>query len=131
MERTVFNPWPWSLARGYNQAEGVTGHTRALYIAGQAAIDGSGVPQHPGDMASQLTMALDNLETVLAAAGMTLANVVRLNIYTTDVDLFFKHYGPLVSRRAAADVAPPCTLLGVTRLAYTDLLVELEATAVA
>lgn len=85
----------------------------------------------PGDMASQLTLALDNLEAVLSAAGMTLANVIRLNIYTTDVDLLFEYYDPLVNRRAAAGVAPPCTLLGVTRLAYPELLVELEATAVA
>ncbi|MGH3465714.1 MAG: hypothetical protein ACRDP9_29940 [Kribbellaceae bacterium] len=34
-------------------------------------------------MAAQLGVALDNLEAVLAGADMTLANVVRLNVYTT------------------------------------------------
>lgn len=53
-------------------------------------------------MAAQLTMALDNLEAVLAAAGMALAGV-----------------------------RPPSTLLGVARLAAPELLVELEATAMA
>jgi enamine deaminase RidA (YjgF/YER057c/UK114 family) len=41
-------------------------------------------------MAKQLELALDNLEAVLAGADMTLANVVRLNAYTTDVDELFK-----------------------------------------
>ena len=75
-------------------------------------------------------MAIDNLEAVLREAGMGLANVVRLNIYTTDVDLFFANYGPMTERLAAAGVAPPGTLLGVARLAFPELMVEIEATAV-
>lgn len=43
----------------------------------------------------------------------------------------FEHYGVLAARTGAAQVAPPGTLLGVARLAYPELLVELEATAVA
>ena len=62
---------------------------------------------------------------------MGLGDVVRLNIYTTDVDSLFEHYGVLASRTGAVQVAPPGTLLGVARLAYPELLVELEATAVA
>jgi Endoribonuclease L-PSP len=42
-----------------------------------------GTPQHVGDMAAQVELSLDNLEAVLDAAGMTLTNVVRLNMYTT------------------------------------------------
>ncbi len=80
---------------------------------------------------AQLALSLDNLEAVLAEAGMTLANVIRLNVYTTDVDLLFQHYGVLAARLGAAQVAPPTTMLGVTRLAIPALLVELEATAVA
>ncbi|MCR3744536.1 hypothetical protein BS35_007120, partial [Actinomadura glauciflava] len=57
--------------------------------------------------------------------------LVRLNVYTTDVDLLFQHYGLLASRLAAAKVATSTTMLGVTRLAIPTLLVELEATAVA
>ena len=131
MQRTPVNPWPWSIAMGFNQAEVVTGHARMLFCAGQSAVDGDGNPQHSGDMPAQLTLALDNLEAVLGEVEMTLANVVRLNIYTTDVDRFLEHYGVLASRTGAARVAPPATLLGVARLAYPELMVELEATAVA
>jgi enamine deaminase RidA (YjgF/YER057c/UK114 family) len=131
MERTVINPWPWSVAMGFNQGEVVQGAERVLFCAGQTSVDAEGNPQHAGDMAAQISLALDNLEAVLAAAGMSLSNVVRLNIYTTDVDAFFANFGTTMSRTQAANVAPPGTLLGVARLAFPDLMVELEATAVA
>lgn len=130
MERNAVNPWQWSVAMGFNHGEVVTGASRTLYCAGQTSVDTDGTALHAGDMAAQITRAVDNLEAVLGEAGMSLADVVRLNIYTTDVDLFFQHYGALAARTGAAGVAPPGTLLGVARLAYPELLVELEATAV-
>ncbi|WP_052669599.1 RidA family protein [Nitriliruptor alkaliphilus] len=131
MERTAVNPWPWSAKLGYNQGETVSGHSRTLYCSGQTATSGDGEPQHAGDMAAQVALSLDNLEAVLGEAGMTLTDLVRLGVYTTDVDLLFQHYGVLASRLGAAGVAPTTTLLGVTRLALPDLMVEFEATAVA
>ena len=129
MKRTPVNPWDWSMKWGYNQAELLEGQTRQLVCAGQTSCDAEGTPQHPGDMAAQLNAALDNLEAVLAGADMTLANIVRLNYYTTDVDTFLVNAGVLGERLGAAGVMPPGTLLGVSRLAFPDLLVELEATA--
>lgn len=131
VQRTAVNPWQWSVDMGYNQGELVSGHTRTLYCSGQTAMSEDGQPQHAGDMAAQLALTLDNLEAVLGAADMSLANLVRLNVYTTDVDLLFPHYGVLASRLAAAGVAPATTMLGVTRLAIPGLMVELEGTAVA
>lgn len=61
--------------------------------------------------------------------GMSLADVVRLTIYTTDVDALFPHYGILAERLARAGVMPPATLLGVARLTFPELLVEIDATA--
>ncbi|MYS88629.1 MULTISPECIES: RidA family protein [Streptomyces] len=131
MERTAVNPVTWSTEVGFNQGEVVSGHTRTLYISGQTAMSDEGKPQHDGDMAAQLALSIDNLEAVLDGADMSLANVVRLNVYTTDVDLLFQHYGVLAGRLAAAGVAPTTTMLGVTRLAIPGQLVELEGTAVA
>lgn len=130
IERTVVNPVAWSVEMGFNQGEVVSGHTRTLYCSGQTAMSADGRPQHDGDMAAQLALSLDNLEAVLDGAGMSLGDVVRLNVYTTDVDLLFPHYGVLASRLGAAGVAPATTMLGVTRLAIPGQLVELEATAV-
>lgn len=131
MERTPVNPWPWSLEFGFNQGEVVTGRTRELICAGQTSVDEHGAPQHGGDMAAQVALALSNLEAVLAAADMTLANVVRLNFYTTDVDAFMQQSEVLGERLGAAGVMPPGTLLGVARLAFPELMIELEATAMA
>lgn len=130
MERTAVNPVTWSLPMGFNQGEVVSGSTRTLYVSGQTAMDSEGRPQHDGDMAGQLTLATKNLEAVLDSAGMSLAHLIRLNVYTTDVDLLFQHYGLLAARLGAAQVTPTTTMLGVARLAIPGQLVELEATAV-
>ncbi|MEL6966256.1 MAG: RidA family protein [Pseudomonadota bacterium] len=129
MERKAVNPWDWSLKLGYNQAEIIDGATRQLICAGQTAVDSEGNLQHPGDMRAQITLALDNLETVINDAGMGLGNVVRLGVYATDVDEALKNFDLMGMRFRPHNVAPPMTLLGVTRLAIPGLLFEIEATA--
>ncbi len=131
MERTAVNPWEWSIKLGYNQAEVINGATRNVICAGQTAVDENGAPQHPGDMRAQITLALDNLEAVLKGAGMDLSNVVKLGIYSTDVDVALKNFDLMGMRFGPHQVAPPMTLLGVTRLAIPGLLFEIEATAMA
>jgi enamine deaminase RidA (YjgF/YER057c/UK114 family) len=129
MERTSINPVSWSLKLGFDQAQLIEGHQRQLVCGGQDSVDADGNPQHPGDMAAQLQLSLDNLEAVLAAANMTLANVVRLNVYTTDFDELVKHWSSLVDRFGKSDGRFVTSLLGVTRLFTPELLVMLEATA--
>jgi enamine deaminase RidA (YjgF/YER057c/UK114 family) len=132
VEQRNVNPWTWQDHFGFSQAVDVSGAERVLYCAGQTSSDADGSTLHAGDMGAQAAQALDNLETVLRGAGMSLANVVRLNSYVTDVDLFFAEGAQVVAERtAAAGIQPAATLLGVTRLAFPDLLIELEATAVA
>ena len=131
MQRTPVNPWDWSLRLGYNQAEVIDGASRQLVCAGQTAVDAFGQPQHQGDMRGQIGLALDNMEAVLAGAGMDLRNVIRLGIYATDVDEALKHFDLLGMRFGPLQCAPPMTLLGVSRLAMPELLFEIEATACA
>ena len=129
MNRTPVNPWPWSLKFGYNQAELCEGSRRQLVCAGQTSVDAEGNPQHPGDMRGQITLALDNLESVLGAADMNLANVTRLTIYATDVDEAMKNFDVLGARFGPLNATPPMTVVGVTRLAIPPLMFEIEATA--
>ncbi len=129
MERKAVNPWSWPLQLGFDQAQLIEGHKRQLVCSGQDAVDADGNPQHPGDMAAQLELSLDNLEALLALADMTLANVVRLNVYTTDVDELFNHWARL-PQRFGTENRFVTSVLGITRLAAPDLLVLLEATAV-
>ena len=78
-----------SLKLGFDQAELTEGHHRQLVCSGQAAVHAAGQPQHPGDMAAQLELALEHLEAVLAAGEMSLASIARLNVYTTDFELTY------------------------------------------
>jgi enamine deaminase RidA (YjgF/YER057c/UK114 family) len=128
MERKPINPWPWSIKLGFDQAQLIEGHRRQLVCSGQDAVDADGNPRHPDDMAAQLELALDNLETVLAAAGMTLTDVVRLNMYTTDVGELFKHNEVITDRFGDSRYAT--TVVGVAHLPAPQLVVMLEATAV-
>jgi enamine deaminase RidA (YjgF/YER057c/UK114 family) len=127
MERKPINPWSWSVNLGFDQAELIEGHRRQLVCSGQDAVDADGNPRHPGDMAAQLEFAIDNLEAVVAAADMTLADIVRLNVYTTDVDEYFKHFAAVNDRFGSSRYAT--SVLGVAQLP-AQLLVMLEATAV-
>ena len=131
MYRRVINPWDWQEPFAYVQALEVVGDRRTVFCAGQTSVDTDGGPVHVGDMRAQLGQALDNLETVLAETGLDLSHLVRLNIYTTDIEATFAAYDVLFERLRAAGSQQVGTLLGVSRLALPDLLVELEATAVA
>lgn len=129
MERRAVNPWTWQDGFGFSQAIEITAAERVLTCAGQASVDDQGRPVHPGNMQAQVNQALDNLETLLKASGFVLADVVRLNYYTTDVDGLLGAYETTVKRLVTAGCRPASTLCGVTRLAFPELLIEIEATA--
>ena len=130
MEQRNINPWKWQDQYGFSQGIEVTNASRVLYCAGQASVDENGKPVHAGDMRKQIEQAFRNLEAVLKASGFGLANVVRLNYYTTDVEAFLSASDVVGSRLTAAASQPSGTLLGVTKLAFPGLMIEIEATAV-
>jgi enamine deaminase RidA (YjgF/YER057c/UK114 family) len=109
----------------------IEGATRQLVCSGQTSVDAQGSPLHAGDLPAQLRQSLDNLEAVLAKAGMSLADVVRLNYYTTDVAGYLAASGEVARRFAGVTCVPAGTLLGVTQLFHPDILIEIEATAIA
>ena len=131
VEKTAVNPVSWSMALGFDQGVLVQGGARTLHCSGQTATDAAGEPQHEGALGAQLALALDNLEAVLVDGGMALGDLVRLDVYCTDVDRLMGEYGVLAARLAVAGSRPATTVLGVTRLAVPGLLVELSGTAVA
>ncbi len=129
MERRIINPWSWQDKYGFVQANDISGAARTLVCSGQTAIDADGNAIHSGDIAAQLKVALDNLEEVLHKADFSLSDVVRMIIYTTDVDKLISVYESMAARLAKAKCQTTQTLVGVTRLAFPDLMVEIEATA--
>ncbi len=131
MEKREINPTERLLAFKLKQGIEVTVGARVLYLSGQTANAADGAPMHAGDLVAQFRMAWSNVKDSLAAAGMDPTNIVRLNMYTTDVDAFMAAAGELVPIFAEDGCKPVSTLLGVTRLFEPEIMVELEATAVA
>jgi enamine deaminase RidA (YjgF/YER057c/UK114 family) len=130
VERRVMSPWSWQDAFGFAHAHEVQGAGRTIFCAGQASVDDEGRPLHAGDMRAQVERAFENLGIVLEKAGARLADVTRLNYYTTDVAALFGAWETVAGLLAAGECRPASTLLGVQALAYPELLIEIEATAV-
>jgi len=131
MEKREINPTEWLLAFNLNQGIEVTGGQRVLYLSGQTANAADGAPMHAGDLVAQFRLAWSNVKDALAAADMDATNIVRLNMYTTDVDAFMAVAEELVPIFAGDGCKPVSTLLGVTKLFEPEIMVELEATAAA
>jgi len=123
------NPATWTSAFGYDQGQLRPAPSQWLTVAGQGPVDDRGVPLHEGDVCAQLSLTMRNVETVLTAVGMTFADVLRMTVYTTDVDATLAFYGAITERLAPTGATPPATLVGVTRLAHPETAVEIEVTA--
>lgn len=125
------NPWTWQDAQGYSQGVLVTQPARTLYAAGQGAITAEGALACEGDMAGQARLAMDNVETVLEAAGMTLEDVVRYDVHVTDLGDYFAHGHEHVAKRfAAAGVVPAGGIAAeVSALAVPGMAVEVTVVA--
>ena len=127
--RRDVNPWEWSTRRGFSQAVEVSDAARVLFCSGQAAIGPDGPPVTVTAMDDQVQLALENVVSVLEAAGMSPRDVVKVTLYTTDVDEFLSVYATH-ARAVFGDNLPASTLVGVTRLAFPEMKVEIEVTAV-
>ena len=128
MAHQEVNPWEWSKAFGFSQAVKLTGSLEVLVCSGQTAMGPDGSLPASADMGQQVRTALENVVTVLEAGGMTPADIVKSNIYTTDVDACIGVLGQTV-QEVLGSILPASTLLGVARLAFPELLVEIEVLA--
>jgi reactive intermediate/imine deaminase len=100
-----------------------------LFIAGQVALDGDGNVVGEGDMAAQFRQVLENLKTVLASEGADFSNIVKINIFTTDVDTLRQNMS--IRSEYFGEYAPASTLVQIDRLARPVFLLEIEAIAIA
>jgi enamine deaminase RidA (YjgF/YER057c/UK114 family) len=131
MQRRIINPWTWQDKYGFVQANEISGAGRMLFCAGITSADDDGNLMHAGDMRAQLGRALDNIGTVLEQAGFKFSDIMRLNVYTTDIDALLQAHDYLTERLGKAGCRHAGTLLGVARLAAPGMLVEIEVTAAA
>jgi len=128
MEKRLFNfGVPWEHNISFSQGASVRGG-RLVLLSGQASIDDQGNVVGKGDMEMQVRTSLEAVRRALAIAGATPADVVKVNVYTTDCRAFHKTQ-PL--REAFFSKPYPAqTLVEVSRLAMRDFLIELEVTAI-
>lgn len=135
MKREAINPWDWGLQWSMNQAEVVSNATRHLHCSGQIAVKPDASTEmgiavvSPGEMRGQMQCALDNVDAVLNAAGMSRSDIVSLRFFATDIDAFLEHYDVYAGWIGPAGIRPPQSLLGVSRLVLPEIFVEIEATA--
>jgi enamine deaminase RidA (YjgF/YER057c/UK114 family) len=99
---------------------------RRLVISGQVAVTPDGTV--PEGLEEQVELCLDNLEKVLAAAGMTLSDLLKITVFCTRPGSV-RAIRAIRERRLGAH-APASTYLEVAGLADPRFLVEIEAEAV-
>ena len=100
-----------------------------LLLAGQCPVDAQGNTVAEGDVWGQTRQVFENLKAVLAAAGLTLDDVVEIVSYHTDMaDL---PAGAEVKAEYLTRDFPAWTAVGVTALAFPGQLLEIKATALA
>jgi enamine deaminase RidA (YjgF/YER057c/UK114 family) len=129
MEKKIVNPWKWQDPLGFSQAIQVTEGQRTLYCAGQASMSAEGRPLHEGNMTAQLGQAMDNSRDGASGCWIQPFGRSSSELLHTNIDGFFTAYQTATSRLAAAGCQPASTLLGVARLAFPELMIEIEATA--
>jgi reactive intermediate/imine deaminase len=126
-EKQIVDPgWAYDKAFQYSQA------VRAgnlVILAGQCPVDAQGATVAEGDIRGQARQVFENIKAVLAAAGLTLDDLVEIVSYHVDLaDL------PAVAEVKAEYLTrdfPAWTAVGVTALAFPGQLLEIKATAFA
>ncbi len=111
----------------YSQGIEISGK-RLVFVAGQLPVDRSGSVVGEGDFKLQVTQVFRNIQAVLEDAKASFDDVVKLNIYVTDVKNL-----PLVQEVRSQYLThpyPATTLVEITALANPKALVEIEAIAV-
>jgi len=100
---------------------------RLIYVAGQVPTDAEGRTVARGDVVGQTRQVFENVRAVLAEAGATPADIIKITIFSTDIrnrDAINKVRGEVLS-----SPYPASTQVGVAALADPDFLVEIEAVA--
>ena len=99
-----------------------------LFVSGIVPVDAEGNLVGGDDVVSQARAVFESMRRVLAAAGATAADVVKVTVFLTDVD-DRPQINP-VRQEFFGDARPASTLVEVSRLAVPGAKIEVEAVAV-
>lgn len=101
---------------------------RLVFVSGILSRNSAGEIVGKGDMAAQIRQVLENIKTALAAVGASMADIVKRQVFTTDIDAYFKHID--VHMAHGGDNLSTSTAVEVRRLSHPDFLIEIEVVAV-
>jgi 2-iminobutanoate/2-iminopropanoate deaminase len=123
----AFNPPDvWAPFGAFSMAV-VQGDGRIVHLKGQVALDRGGAVVGAGDMRAQTRQVLENIRTVLAAFGGTMADIVSLTHYVTDIGAFMTTGD--IRREFFAAPFPVTTTVEIASLYRPELVVEITAIA--
>lgn len=106
----------------------LTPHTEFVFVTGQVATDTQGTVLSPDQAAAQARVVFERMEQVLAAAGGSLADLVNVTIYLTDIERDFAAVSAV--RDEVLAVPPPASVLvEVSALAEKGCVVEISGIA--
>lgn len=100
-----------------------------VYVAGQTSVDANGNVVGKGDIEFQVRQVFQNIQKCLEAAGATFDHVVKVNVYSTDLDAHMESISK-VRKEYFPKEPVASTTVQVQRLVHPDWLVEIEAIAV-
>ena len=112
----------------YTQVVTATGSTQ-IFLAGIVPFDQNQNIIGIGNMQVQVIQVLQNIKSALTSASASIADVVRINVLTTDVDLYIQEGAPEVIN-FFDKTKPVSTTYQVSRLVHPDWMVEIEVTAI-
>jgi enamine deaminase RidA (YjgF/YER057c/UK114 family) len=129
MSKELINPAALMAPTGYSHVAKVTG--TLVYVAGQVSSDASGKLVGEGDLEAQTEQVFRNLKIAIEAAGGTLADIVKMNVYlVAEVDQAeIPKFRAVRDRYLDKARLPASTLAVITRLARPGWLIEIEAIA--
>ena len=116
----------WAYDKEYQYAQAVRAGNLVL-LAGQCPVDAQGTTVAEGEIRGQTRQVFENIKAVLAAAGLTLDDIVEIVSY--HVDLADLHAMAEVKAEYLTHDFPAWTAVGVTALAFPGQLLEIKATA--
>lgn len=99
-----------------------------VVISGQVPLDADGGLVGKDDPAAQVRQVFDNLNAALAAAGSTMAQVVKLTYFVTDLAILAT-VRQVRDEYVDADRPPASSLVQVAGLVSPDFMIEIEALA--